>query len=150
MSHFARSAQLSTTGFFLPHQLIRVCLPQWPGSDQPKTEWACLVRNTWWHQRLELAHSPFARVRQAFGTSLSVVCSFTLSIRSFATFSIGNPWGFTRLPRTHTPNSYYYRHIYTSNMSSGQLCSPRSYWLVLPSTIIIIIQQSSPLSRSLS
>lgn len=111
-------------GISLPDQLIRVCLPQWPGSDQPKTEWACLVWNTWWHQRLEFAHSPLARVRQAFGTSLSTVCSFTLSICSFTTFSTGKSRGLASLLCTHTPNIYYYRHIYTSNMSNGQLCSP--------------------------
>lgn len=112
-------------GFSLPDQLIRVNLPQWPGSDQPKTEWACLVRNTWWHKRLEFAHSPFARVRQAFGTSLSMVCSFTLCMCPLTTFSpLETHGGFTSLLHTHTPNSYYYRHIYTSNMSSGQLGSP--------------------------
>lgn len=51
-----------------------------------------------------------------------------LNIRTFATSSSpGIPREFTRShDSTHTPNSYYYyRHIYTSNMSSGQLCSTK-------------------------
>lgn len=93
-------------GPLCPHQLIYGCLP---GSDQPILEWACLVSNTWWHQRLELAHSPFARVCQALIHFLSIVCFHLLSSPSLIHYFLHRQTnnGMPKLCHTHTPKSYY-------------------------------------------
>lgn len=146
------SAQLSTTGFSAwPADPCSSFCHNGQVQNSPKTDWGCPIRDTWWHQRLELAHSPFARVRQAFGTYFFFFFFFVHGLFIYSTSVLLLPHHLLEFhgssPGVMTPPIHLIVIIITDTYiqvtwAVVNSVQPSPYWLVLPSSTLTIIQQS--------